>query len=120
MLAIGGLLRLRGRNQLIAAGALLVLALHPAPCADRVATKGIRVRIGACAPWCRLPALWTNRANPIGTDVPLCDFPRSARPLLKWAGGKRQLLPELRRYPADFDRYLEPFVGTRRGHETSR
>ena len=37
----------------------------------------------------------------------------SARPLLKWAGGKRQLLPALRRYyPADFDRYAEPFTGS--------
>lgn len=35
------------------------------------------------------------------------------RPILKWAGGKRQLLPELRRfYPAAFDRYVEPFVGS--------
>ena len=35
------------------------------------------------------------------------------RPILKWAGGKRQLLPELRRfYPASFDRYVEPFVGS--------
>ena len=37
----------------------------------------------------------------------------AARPLLKWAGGKRQLLPALRRfYPSDFDRYIEPFVGS--------
>ncbi len=36
-----------------------------------------------------------------------------ARPILKWAGGKRQLLPELRRfYPARFDRYIEPFLGS--------
>ena len=36
-----------------------------------------------------------------------------ARPLLKWAGGKRQLLPVLRPYyPSDFDRYIEPFVGS--------
>jgi DNA adenine methylase len=36
-----------------------------------------------------------------------------AKPLLKWAGGKRQLLPALRRfYPADFGRYIEPFVGS--------
>jgi DNA adenine methylase len=35
------------------------------------------------------------------------------RPLLKWAGGKRQLLHALRAYyPVDFDRYLEPFVGS--------
>jgi DNA adenine methylase len=36
-----------------------------------------------------------------------------ARPLLKWAGGKRQLLPALRRfYPAEFNRYWEPFLGS--------
>jgi len=35
------------------------------------------------------------------------------RPILKWAGGKRQLLPELRRfYPARFSRYFEPFLGS--------
>jgi DNA adenine methylase len=34
------------------------------------------------------------------------------RPFLKWAGGKRQLLPELRRsVPRTFGRYYEPFVG---------
>jgi DNA adenine methylase len=37
----------------------------------------------------------------------------SVRPLLKWAGGKRQLLQALgERYPASFDRYLEPFFGS--------
>lgn len=36
-----------------------------------------------------------------------------ARPLLKWAGGKRQLLPQLRRfYPPEFGRYIEPFLGS--------
>jgi DNA adenine methylase len=36
-----------------------------------------------------------------------------ARPLLKWAGGKRQLLPALRTfYPAAFNRYWEPFLGS--------
>src|SRR5262245_48923270 len=34
-------------------------------------------------------------------------------PLLKWAGGKRQLLPCLRRfYPRSFNRYIEPFFGS--------
>lgn len=37
----------------------------------------------------------------------------NARPLLKWAGGKRQLLPALRTfYPESFGRYFEPFVGS--------
>jgi DNA adenine methylase len=35
------------------------------------------------------------------------------QPLLKWAGGKRQLLPQLRRfYPLQFRRYIEPFFGS--------
>lgn len=35
------------------------------------------------------------------------------RPILKWAGGKRQLLPTLRRYyPGSFSRYVEPFLGS--------
>lgn len=35
------------------------------------------------------------------------------RPILKWAGGKRQLLPELRPYyPPQFARYFEPFLGS--------
>jgi len=35
-----------------------------------------------------------------------------ARPFLKWAGGKGQLLPALQeRLPARFERYHEPFVG---------
>jgi len=37
----------------------------------------------------------------------------ASRPLLKWAGGKRQLLPQLRRfYPPSFNRYIEPFFGS--------
>ena len=35
-----------------------------------------------------------------------------ARPILKWAGGKGQLLEELHaRFPASYDRYHEPFFG---------
>lgn len=36
------------------------------------------------------------------------------RPFLKWAGGKRQLLPELRKYippKNQFNTYIEPFLG---------
>ncbi len=36
-----------------------------------------------------------------------------AKPLLKWVGGKRQLLPALRQfYPRHFDGYIEPFFGS--------
>ena len=38
---------------------------------------------------------------------------RGLRPFLKWVGGKRQLLPVLRRYyPASYGAYFEPFVGS--------
>ena len=33
--------------------------------------------------------------------------------MLKWAGGKRQLLPQIRQfYPEAFENYVEPFVGS--------
>jgi DNA adenine methylase len=39
--------------------------------------------------------------------------PGAVRPILKWAGGKRQLLPELRPfYPRRFNGYFEPFLGS--------
>ena len=39
--------------------------------------------------------------------------PLAVRPFLKWAGGKRQLLPQLRRFvPPAFSRYFEPFLGS--------
>ncbi len=48
------------------------------------------------------------------TPQPHLPFERSdlARPFLKWAGGKRQRLREIRRYvPREFGTYFEPFVG---------
>jgi DNA adenine methylase len=40
-------------------------------------------------------------------------MPDPCRPLLKWAGGKRQLLPAIRaHYPVTFTRYIEPFAGS--------
>jgi DNA adenine methylase len=47
-----------------------------------------------------------------GRPLPLSPK-RSARPLLKWAGGKRQLLRVFRAfYPDRFPGYFEPFVGS--------
>jgi DNA adenine methylase len=52
------------------------------------------------------------RDRPINSAITTSpDYP--IRPLLKWAGGKRQLLPHLRRfYPPVFKRYIEPFFGS--------
>ena len=49
-----------------------------------------------------------------GSIRPLTKPPsRQFGPLLKWAGGKRQLLPHIRRfYPTRFNRYVEPFFGS--------
>jgi len=52
-------------------------------------------------PWCNhgVPSLASSRLE--------------ARPFLKWAGGKRQLLPALRRfYPDTVPQYFEPFLGS--------
>lgn len=39
--------------------------------------------------------------------------PDSTRPLLRWAGSKRKLLPQLlANLPENFDRYVEPFAGS--------
>lgn len=40
------------------------------------------------------------------------DKPRGSRPFIKWAGGKRQLLDDIKKkLPQSFERYFEPFVG---------
>lgn len=52
----------------------------------------------------------TSRVSPVG---PVGPGAAVVRPFLKWAGGKRQLLPTLRTfYPPAFDTYFEPFVGS--------
>lgn len=51
-----------------------------------------------------------RHAARVSYSSPTADI--GARPFLKWAGGKRQLLPELlSRLPRGFSRYHEPFVG---------
>jgi DNA adenine methylase len=35
-----------------------------------------------------------------------------AKPFLKWVGGKRKVIPQIREYiPENYHRYFEPFVG---------
>ena len=54
-----------------------------------------------------------ERARPISWVVPPSSLHNACRPLLKWAGGKRQLLPVIREYyPSGFSRYFEPFLGS--------
>ena len=37
---------------------------------------------------------------------------KTAKPFIKWAGGKSQLLCEMRsKYPTMIEKYCEPFVG---------
>jgi len=51
------------------------------------------------------PLMTTSSPSPEGAAI--------VRPILKWAGGKRQLLPKLRPYyPSSFSRYIEPFLGS--------
>ncbi len=51
----------------------------------------------------------TARDAAVGRGAPPAP---DARPFLKWAGGKTQLLPEiLRRLPATMDTFYEPFLG---------
>ena len=58
-----------------------------------------------------MPGRSTNSRRPGSSSATAATA--DARPILKWAGGKRQLLPELRRfYPDRFGRYIEPFVGS--------
>lgn len=48
-----------------------------------------------------------NYINKVGGIVKL-----GIKPFVKWAGGKRQLIPEIeKRLPKKFNRYYEPFVG---------
>lgn len=90
-----------GRNAHFGAQSALPVAKRRPSQTERLTSARARPRTRA--------SRW-RRTGPIG------EHPRPSRPtgpLLKWAGGKRQLLPELRRfYPTSFRRYIEPFVGS--------
>ena len=57
-------------------------------------------------------AIAVVRAQPAPLLQPTPTARGSARPFLKWVGGKAQLLGQLARWiPESFDRYVEPFLG---------
>ena len=69
---------------------------------------------GACLVQCMSErqrfAIASTSHMPVSTAV---EPPVRVRPFLKWAGGKRQLLRELRRFiPSTFRAYHEPFLGS--------
>ena len=50
--------------------------------------------------------------NPVRLSPAPMQAKSLVQPFLKWAGGKRQLLPYIKSFiPKSFDRYFEPFVG---------
>ena len=68
-------------------------------------------RPGEISKW-GLPANWDLRTDYTVDEVALLAKNKLLRPFLKWAGGKRQLLPELRQYyPKRIACYYEPFLG---------
>jgi DNA adenine methylase len=74
---------------------------------ERFRVSGLESPVGS-----REPQLETRHPKPEPGGLKPA-VPPPARPFLKWAGGKTQLLPELeRRVPAAFGTYFEPFVGS--------
>jgi DNA adenine methylase len=48
----------------------------------------------------------------VNESKPLLSPPKVSRPLLKWAGGKTQMIPSLlEAMPKKFENYIEPFIG---------
>src|SRR5262245_4338478 len=71
---------------------------------ERVGTNGM-------VHCCPMPLMTIHKSVPLHAASSAAT--PSVPPLLKWAGGKRQLLPALNRlYPARFGRYVEPFFGS--------
>src|SRR5207249_1027107 len=65
----------------------------------------------------RGPRNWTiflmaKKAPAYSDKQPTFAFAALPRPVVKWAGGKQQLLPQLlAKVPRKFNRYVEPFFG---------
>ena len=79
--------------------------------ADGVFTKVAHAIIGAKPRLLMIPHSSSVRGT---VSAPHSSDPTSrVRPFLKWAGGKRQMLPHLRQFvPPTFARYVEPFLGS--------
>jgi DNA adenine methylase len=66
-------------------------------------------------PWFarRLIMYRLRTSRTVGLQSPRVPAPAPPRPFLKWAGGKRQLLPRLRQFlPQSLKVYREPFLGS--------
>ncbi|KRM71432.1 site-specific DNA methylase [Lacticaseibacillus brantae DSM 23927] len=51
-------------------------------------------------------------SSALGEDIIASAKIQAPTPFIKWVGGKRQLLPQLKKYiPNNFETYFEPFVG---------
>ncbi|MDD5014044.1 MAG: DNA adenine methylase [Atribacterota bacterium] len=51
-----------------------------------------------------------NKLYGFSKNIQKNDF--KARPFLKWVGGKKQIIPQIKQYiPQNYSRYFEPFVG---------
>ena len=50
--------------------------------------------------------------KPLQLENQIANYSDHIQPFLKWAGGKRQLIPTIKEFlPAKYNRYYEPFVG---------
>jgi DNA adenine methylase len=55
--------------------------------------------------------MYNSATTPIKRDL-MENIASGTKPFLKWAGGKRQLIPELMRHvPKNYNKYIEPFLG---------
>ncbi len=70
----------------------------------------LKLAVAASPP--RVPRGTAARAKKSDPVSPASPEPRQPKPFVKWVGGKRQLLDDLRRWlPKSFGTYHEPFVG---------
>ncbi|SVE09963.1 uncharacterized protein METZ01_LOCUS462817, partial [marine metagenome] len=113
MLLVPGV-RTAGRDMIHRASAIECPCYH---CRARTLPRGSRPRTVATTygrqAWCvaSMTAMMARGGSP--STLNRTPVSVAVRPFLKWAGGKRQLLPALSRFhPSEFGAYSEPFLGS--------